>query len=63
MYQVLSPDGFPIERDAEFNTLDDANKALRRFVNRFTSQGYYSTSSREHIALTDIADYCEIVKL
>jgi len=62
MYQVFSPDGFPIERDAQYATRADATKALRRFISRYTLQGYYSTSNRERIALADIPSHCHVQK-
>lgn len=62
MYEVLSPDGFQIERDAEYATLEEANLALERFVSRFTTQGYYSTSNWTRIPLDDIANHCRILE-
>ena len=63
MYRVLSPDGFDCEFDGIYHNLTQANFALERFVKAFVSQGYYSTSSRKHIALIDLPDYCQIVEL
>ena len=61
MYRVLSPDGFDIEMDSDYRTFEEATAARAAFVERYRSQGYYSTGNHEHIALSDIADRCTIV--
>lgn len=62
LYRVLSPDGFDIERDGEYNSHEEAKEALNRFIERFKVQGYYSTASRERISLNHIAQYCKIIQ-
>lgn len=60
-YRVLSPDGFDIERDAEYRTLKEAREALKLFISRFTIQGFYSTGNRERIPVADLAECCVII--
>jgi len=62
-YIVLSPDGFPIERDAEYKNLAEVQEAIERFVNRFRDQGYYSTTVRVRLPIHDIEKECRIVEL
>lgn len=62
-YIVLSPDGFPIERDGMYKSMIGVENALNSFVERFKQQGYYSTSNRERIPFDLIKDYCEIIPI
>ena len=62
-FQIYSPDGFPIERDKEYNTLGEVQEAIERFVNRFRAQGYYSNSNRERIPIDEIEENCKIINL
>lgn len=60
---VLSPDGFPIERDKTYKSIEEAEEALNRFVDRYKLQGYYSTimdGERVKIPLSEIKQYCQI---
>ena len=63
MYQVLSPDGFPITRDENFSSLEKAKEALVLFIKRYEKQGYYSSVDYGRIPINQIENYCEIVKL
>ena len=60
-YIVLSPDGFPIERDAKYSDSVEAMKALKRFVEKQREQGYYS--SRVRIPLDEIELNCRVVEI
>lgn len=60
-YQILSPDGFPISCDSYYRSRKQALEAFKAFKARYITQGYYSTSNRERIALEDLLDYCELV--
>jgi hypothetical protein len=58
-FQVLSPDGFTIERDkAYYRTFNEAVDAFIIWKERFRVQGYYSSNSGR-ITLDDLKDYCQ----
>lgn len=60
---ILSPDGFPIERDkAYYRSLNALHTAFVLWKERFREQGYYS-SNRGRIPLEDLLDYCTIKKI
>lgn len=61
-YRILSPDGFDIEMDGLY-TEAEIPQALENFKARFKTQGYYSNSNREHIALEDLIANCEVIEL
>ena len=61
-FRILSPDGFDIEMDRTY-TESELYQAGQDFLARFTHQGYYSTSNREHIALDDLLDECDIIEI
>lgn len=64
-YIVLSPDGFPIERDVEYNSLAEVQEAIEKFVAKYEKQGYYSQSITKvtKIPLNEIEANCRLVKL
>jgi hypothetical protein len=62
-YQVLSPDGFTIDREKPYYV--SKKKALEAFENwkkRYEGQGYYS-SNRGRIPLDDLQDYCTLKEI
>lgn len=59
---VLSPDGFNIERDCEYDSYSQAKQACDDYYKRYESQGYYSTMNREHIPLSELSSRCSIVE-
>lgn len=65
-YQVLSPDGISIAPNAGYRTLKEAKNALLAWIERYRGQGYYSQACYNgyirHISLTELLDYCEIIK-
>jgi hypothetical protein len=60
-HRILSPDGFDISMEKTLYREDEIEGALKDFVKRYETQGYYSNNRREQIALEDIADYCKVV--
>lgn len=61
-YDVISPDGFSINRNGYYKTKKEAEKAKAEYPNRFKQQGYYS-SIRGQIALDELPNYCRIIRL
>jgi hypothetical protein len=60
-YQVISPDGLPIE-PVTYRRREAAEAALARWCLRFTEQGYYA-GVEERIALQDLPGRCRITEL
>ena len=60
MYDVISPDGFPITCEP-FHTQEQAVKYAFQWCKRFEQQGYYSTSRREKILLEDLPECLDLV--
>ena len=61
-YDVLSPDGFPIDREKIYANKKECIKAFNEWKKRFEIQGYYS-SNNGRIDLRDLQDYCQIVAI
>jgi len=61
-FNILSPDGFPIERDKVYSTPEKAWKALEEWMERYKQQGYYSMSNRERLPLDEIKENCTLIK-
>ena len=61
-YDVLSPDGFAINATETYNTIPEAQAAVRKWVKRYEVQGYYS-SNKGRIAFDDIISHCRIITL
>jgi len=60
LYEVLSPDGFPITCEP-FKTKKAALEYVPRWCERYQQQGYYSTARREQISLHELPDYLRLV--
>jgi len=60
MYDVISPDGFPISCEP-FNTQEEAVKYAFQWCKRYEQQGYYSTSRWEKIPLEDLPENLDLV--
>ena len=63
-YQVLSPDGFTIEREPSYYT--SKKKAMESFLKwkeNYQRQGYYSSTKYGRIHLSDLGEYCQFIKL
>lgn len=61
MWQVFSPDGFPIDKEETYNSLKEAEEAFENWKKIFEYQGYYSTVSngkRQHIELSELKKTC-----
>jgi hypothetical protein len=60
LYDVISPDGFSIDRVKLYKSEEEAKKAIKDFVKRYEHQGYYS-SNRGRIPLDELPERCKIV--
>jgi hypothetical protein len=59
-YQILSPDGFTLERDVpHYKSRKNAMQALANWIDNYRTQGYYSSAKYGRILLVDIIDFCE----
>jgi hypothetical protein len=59
-YQVLSPDGFTLERDVPYyKSRKKAMQSLVNWIENYRAQGYYSSAKYGRIPLVDIIDFCE----
>lgn len=61
-FQIISPDGFSINRERGFDTWQEAFKFFDDWKKGLEKQGYYSTvkyGERIQIHLSDLADECE----
>ncbi len=61
-YDVLSPDGFAIEREKDYATREEAIAAFTEWAKRFEKQGYYS-SNNGRIPLKDLEDECSLIEV
>ena len=60
LYDVISPDGFPISCEP-FKTKKAARAAIPVWCSSFERQGYYSTSYRERISLPELPQRLNVV--
>jgi len=58
-YDVISPDGISISIDEQWDNVNDAQKALTKWIKRYETQGYYS-SNQGRIPLNELESYCII---
>lgn len=61
-YNVISPDGFFIDRVATYKSRKEAMTAFEVWKKRYELQGYYS-SNYGRISLEELADFCRIVEV
>lgn len=62
-YQILSPDGFSLERDViGYTSRKKAMFAFNQWKERFSAQGYYSSTKYGRIPLEDLEDYCQFIE-
>ena len=61
-YNVISPDGFFIDRVATYKSRKEAITAFEVWKKRFEMQGYYS-SNQGRIPLEDLAELCSLVEV
>jgi len=62
-FQIISPDGFTIERDQISYNKKDVEPAFNKWKSRFEFQGYYSSVKYGRIDLSELIDYCIIEKV
>jgi hypothetical protein len=62
---VTGPDGMPIGGLQKYDSKEEAKLAIRVFVNRYRSQGYYykEVVVRTKIPIDEIADECRIIEI
>jgi len=58
-FEVLSPDGFGIRFDNEWDSKEQAQQALTKWMERYEAQGYYSCNG-EKIPLHELESRCTI---
>lgn len=61
-FDVFSPDGFPIHPTDTYKTKKEAESALKQWVKRYETQGYYS-SVKGRISLKDLPGCCKITRV
>jgi hypothetical protein len=59
-FNVLSPDGFHIAMDTDYASKKEAKQALKAFVNRYKTQGYYSSMQHGRMPLNMVICYCDL---
>lgn len=57
LWDVLSPDGFPIGRDEYYDGPEEAEKAFYQWLKRYELQGYYSSVKHGRIPLNEVEHY------
>lgn len=63
-YQILSPDGFTIERDViGYPSRKKGMEAFNQWKERYKQQGYYSSTNYGRIDLLDLEDFCQFITL
>jgi hypothetical protein len=60
-WDVISPDGLPIESDVTYTTVEEALAVFNEWLKRYESQGYYSSPYYGRIPYADIQLYCALV--
>lgn len=61
-FDVISPDGFSIDRVATYKSRKEAIAAFEVWKKRYEMQGYYS-SNNGRIPLEELSDFCKIVEV
>jgi len=61
VWNVLSPDGFPIAYDKQYKTKEEAIKALNEWIKLYEFQGFYSYNFNR-IPLSELFNYCKIIQ-
>ena len=63
-YQILSPDGFTIEREpSHYTSKKKAMESFLKWKENYKRQGYYSSTKYGRIHLSDLGEYCQFIKL
>lgn len=61
-YDLLSPDGFAIDREETYETPEKAREAFNKWIERYEGQGYYSTN-KGRIPLYEVWDRMKLIEL
>ena len=63
-YQILSPDGFTIDFNVNYyRSIKQAKQSFKTWLERYKTQGYYSSTKYGRIDLIDLEDYCQLIEL
>jgi len=62
-FDVISPDGFFIDREETYPSFEVAEQKLKEWVKRYEFQGHYSSVKYGRIPLDELEDYCRIVEV
>ena len=62
-FEVYSPDGFAIDREETYPSVDIALEKLREWIKRYEFQGYYSSVKYGRIPLDELEHECLIVQI
>ena len=62
-FDVISPDGFSIDREETYADVNEAKKAFSKWKKRFKTQGYYSSVKFGRIELKELREYCELKEI
>jgi hypothetical protein len=63
-YQILSPDGFFLERNVVgYTSRKRAMESFNKWKKGYETQGYYSSVKYGRIPLEDLEDYCDFIEL
>ncbi len=62
-YNVLSPDGFSIHPTNTYTSRKAMMQAFTEWKQRYTLQGYYSSTAHGRIDLLDLEDFCQFIEL
>lgn len=62
-FKILSPDGFDIRGDVWTYSEEEVEQALSQFIERYRSQGYYSSNYNGRIPFDQIRKHCKIINL
>lgn len=62
-YQILSPDGFRIHLVSYFTSKKQAKNYFKYWIERYETQGYYSSTQYGKIELTKLESYCTLIEI
>lgn len=62
-YEVLSPDGYPIQMNGYFANKKEAKGAAQNWAKGFSDLGIYRTSKGEAIPVSILAKCCDIIRM
>ena len=62
-FDVISPDGFAIDREETYPSVEVAENKFNEWKKRYEQQGYYSSAKYGRIPLDELDSYCTIVEI